>query len=221
MYPILPLIPTWGNTENEASWVAKTKYGEAGAEQRDFVGINPLTTSWDINVNIYNFQEVDDFLKTRCGQPFRVSLDGGVTDDGKLYICTEWQIQQLGIGAGNFSARITQVRRFTIFFRIACNAKVLEFLPITFNNSYKFFVNYGVGYTGQGIIQVHKWPGFNNYLNFGSFDERVWIKNINVGGFFEYTPTSVGRYLSFSQRRSDWDTPSFNLSSNIITLTGF
>jgi phage-related protein len=92
--------------------IAKTKYGEAGVEQRDFIGINPISTNWDINVNIRNFQEVDDFLRSRRGQPFRLSLDGGVSDDGKFYICTEWQIQQLGVSAGNFSAKITQVRRF-------------------------------------------------------------------------------------------------------------
>ncbi|OKH14863.1 hypothetical protein NIES592_08275 [Fischerella major NIES-592] len=110
--PILPLTLTWGNTEQEKADVAKTKYGEAGVEQRDFIGINPISTSWDINVNIRNFQEVDDFLRSRRGQPFRLSLDGGVSDDGKFYICTEWQIQQLGVSAGNFSAKITQVRRF-------------------------------------------------------------------------------------------------------------
>ncbi|MBW4478650.1 MAG: phage tail protein [Tolypothrix brevis GSE-NOS-MK-07-07A] len=110
-YPILPLTPTWGNPEQEQADVAKTKYGKAGVEQRDFIGINPLSTSWDISVNIRNFQEVDDFLLSRRGQPFRLSLDGGITDDGKFYICTEWQIQQLGIGAGSFNAKINQVRR--------------------------------------------------------------------------------------------------------------
>ena len=112
MYPIIPLTPTWGNTEQEQADVAKTKYGEAGIEQRDFIGINPITTSWDINVNILNFQEVDDFLKTRRGRPFRLSLDGGVADDGKIYICKEWNIQQQGDRTAAFSGKFEQVRRY-------------------------------------------------------------------------------------------------------------
>jgi phage-related protein len=109
-YPIIPLTPTWGNTENQQADVAKTKYGDAGIEQRDYIGINPLSTSWDINVNVRNFLEIDAFLRTRNGKPFRLSLDG-VNDDGKFYICTEWQMQQPGVGVGNFTAKFSQVRR--------------------------------------------------------------------------------------------------------------
>ena len=112
-YPILPLTPTWGNTENEQVDIAKTKYGDAGVEQRDFKGINPISTSWDLNVNIINFQEVDEFLKARRGRPFRLSLDGGLTDDGKLYYCTQWQIQQPGVGIASFNAKLNQTRRLS------------------------------------------------------------------------------------------------------------
>ncbi|NWF61762.1 hypothetical protein CEN49_26690 [Fischerella thermalis CCMEE 5273] len=222
-YPILPLTPTWGNTEQEVADIAKTKYGEAGVEQRDFIGINPISTSWDINVNIRNFQEVDDFLRSRRGQPFRLSLDGGVSDDSKLYICTEWQIQQLGPNAASFSAQINQVRRFSLF-KVACDGKVLEFLSPAFSLNFTFFVNHDPAHTGDGVIQVHKWLNFNDYLNYGYFDNRIWIANINNGDSFNYIPLKQARYLSFSQYNPDtefWDTPYFSLNSNIISLNGF
>jgi phage-related protein len=231
-YPILPLTPTWGNTEQEVADVAKTKYGEAGVEQRDFIGINPLTTSWDINVNIRNFQEVDDFLRSRRGKPFRLSLDGGVSDDGKFYICTEWQIQQLGVGVGNFSANINQVRRFLPpLFRVVClngylyKGKVLEFLPLSYGTKFTFSLNYAPTHIGYGTIQVHKWINiYDDYNDFFNFSNRIWIKEIQQGDSFSYTPTQAAKYLSFSQYNpyaGPWDTPYFDISNNIILLDGF
>jgi phage-related protein len=110
-YPIIPLTPTWSNPETETADIAKTKYGEVGVEQRTTKGINTISSAWDINVNIINFAEVDEFLRTRRGSPFRLSLDG-TTDDGKLYICKEWTIQQQGVTAAAFSGKFEQVRRF-------------------------------------------------------------------------------------------------------------
>jgi phage-related protein len=111
-YPIIPLTPTWGNPETETADIAKTKYGEVGVEKRTTKGINTISSAWDISVNIYNFAEVDTFLRTRRGLPFRLSLDGGATDDGKLYICKEWSIQQQGDLTAAFSGKFEQVRRF-------------------------------------------------------------------------------------------------------------
>ena len=109
-YPIIPLTPTWSNPETETADIAKTKYGENGVESRTTKGINPISNAWDISVNIINFAEVDEFL--RRGEPFRLSLDGGVTTDGKLYICKEWTIQQQGVTVAAFSGKLEQVRRF-------------------------------------------------------------------------------------------------------------
>ncbi len=88
------------------------KNGDVGVERRTTKGINTISSTWDISVNITNFAEVDEFLRTRRGAPFRVSNDGGVTDDGKLYICKEWTIQQQGVTAAAFSGKFEQVRRF-------------------------------------------------------------------------------------------------------------
>ncbi|MFM6254387.1 MAG: hypothetical protein ACKPEQ_35480 [Dolichospermum sp.] len=111
-YPIIPLIPTWTNPETETADIAKTKYGEVSVEKRTTKGINVISSAWDINVNIVNFAEVDEFLRNRRGSPFRLSLDGGLTDDGKLYICKDWTIQQQGVTVAAFSGKFEQIRRF-------------------------------------------------------------------------------------------------------------
>ena len=112
IYPIIPLTPTWSNPETETADIAKTKYSEVGVEQRTTKGINTISSACDINVNIINFAEVDEFLRTRRGSPFRLSLDGGLTTDGKLYICKDWTIQQQGVTVAAFSGKFEQVRRF-------------------------------------------------------------------------------------------------------------
>ena len=61
-YPIIPLIQTWDNPLSQAADIASTKYGKSGVEQRKLKGINPLSNSIDVNVNIRNFIEVDNFL---------------------------------------------------------------------------------------------------------------------------------------------------------------
>jgi len=112
IYPIIPLTPTWSNAESETANIVRTRYHDNGVELRAAKGINTITSSFDVNVNIVNFAEVDAFLRTRRGLPFRLSLDGGATTDGKLYICKEWTIQQEGVTAANFSGKFEQVRRF-------------------------------------------------------------------------------------------------------------
>ncbi|MFM6607518.1 MAG: hypothetical protein ACKPJO_06785 [Dolichospermum sp.] len=112
VYPIIPLTPTWTNPETETADIAKTKYGEVSVEKRTTKGINVISSAWDINVNIVNFAEVDEFLRNRRGSPFRLSLDGGLTDDGKLYICRDWTIQQQGVTVAAFSGKFEQIRRF-------------------------------------------------------------------------------------------------------------
>lgn len=111
-YPIIPITPTWGNPENELADIVKTKYGDAGAERRAAKGINPVSSTFDISVVIVNFAEVNNFLETRRGAPFRLSLDGGITDNRKLYICREWNIVQQGTTAAAFTGKFEQVRRF-------------------------------------------------------------------------------------------------------------
>lgn len=111
-YPIIPLTPTWTSSETQTADIAKTKYGDNGVESRTTKGINTISSVWDISVNIINFAEVDEFLRNRRGSPFRLSKDGGVTDDGKLYICKEWTIQQQSPTLAAFSGKFEQVRKF-------------------------------------------------------------------------------------------------------------
>jgi len=112
-YPIIPLTPTWENSAEEKADIASTRYGDGGVEARTTKGINPITTTWDIQVTITNFADVDAFLKAQEGTPFQLSLDGGVTTDGNLYICQEYQIEQLGLTAATFNGKFQQVRRFS------------------------------------------------------------------------------------------------------------
>lgn len=202
-YPILPLTPTWGNTESFQTDIAKSQYGgEAGVELRSLYSINSINGSWDINVNIRNFKEVDDFLRSRRSSPFRLSLDGGVTDDGKCYICTDWQISQVGVGLANFSATINQVRRFPFPegppFQVTCNGvyssergRMLQFLPPAFDQFSTFTI---IATAGTGTIQVHKW---NN--NLSTFANRVWMADIASGNYFTFAPTALTKYFSFNR----------------------
>ncbi len=223
-YPILPLTPAWGSTESFQTDIAKSKYGEAGIELRSLYSINPISGSWDINVNIRNFQEVDNFLKLRRGSPFRLSLDGGITDDGKFYTCTEWQIQQLGVGIGNFSATVNQVRRFVQpLFQIICNGiypsnrgRMLEFLPPAFE---QFFTMQIVATTGFGVVEVHKWMN-----NLSTFTNRIWMADITSGSHFTFAPTAQIRYFSFNRRHPDRNERVilyFTVNNNIILLDRF
>ena len=223
-YPILPLTPTWGNTEASETDIAKSQYGSAGVELRALYSINSIKGSWEINVNIRNFQEVDDFLRSRRGSPFRLSLDGGVTDDGKSYVCTEWQISQVGVGVGSFNATINQVRRLPSpslpLFQIICNGayasdrgRMLEFLPPSFD---QFFTMQIVATVGTGIIQVHKW---NN--NLSTFNNRIWIADIASGNYFTFAPTAQIRYFSFNRRDPTQNYKRilyFTINNNIILL---
>jgi hypothetical protein len=223
-YPILPLTPTWGNTESLETDIAKSQYGSAGVELRSLYSINSIKGSWDINVNIRNFKEVDDFLRSRRGSPFRLSLDGGITDDGKFYICTDWQIQQLGVGVGSFSATINQVRRFPSpsqpLFRIICNGiyssdrgRMLEFLPPSFD---QFFTMQIVANVGTGVVEVHKWLN-----NLSTFNNRIWMADMTSGNYFTFAPTAQAKYFSFNRYSSTQSYKAilyFTINNNIILL---
>jgi phage-related protein len=220
-YPILPLTPTWGNTESFQADIAKSQYGNAGVELRSLYSINSINGGWEINVSVRNFQELDDFLRSRRGSPFRLSLDGGITDDGKCYICTDWQIQQVGMGVGSFSATINQVRRFVSpLFQIICNGdyssdrgRILEFLPPSFD---QFFTMQIVATTGNGVVEVHKWVN-----DLSTFTNRIWMVDMTSGGYFTFAPTAIARHFSFNRYNS---TPSYkailylSITNNIILL---
>ena len=106
-YPIIPLIQTWDNPLSQTADIASTKYGTSGVEHRKLKGINPLSNSIDINVNIRNFIEVDNFLAARRNLPFRLS-----DTDNTLYICSEHNIRITGNNVANFTGTFEQVRRF-------------------------------------------------------------------------------------------------------------
>ena len=113
-YPLIPLIPAWNNSVTESPALNISKFGDNGVEGRaSRYTINFTTSSWSISVNLPNNKasNVDTFLRERDGRAFRLSLDG-ITDDGKLYACTEWSVQILGESTSSFTATFEQVRRF-------------------------------------------------------------------------------------------------------------
>ena len=223
-YPMLPLTPTWGNTESFETDIAKSQYGSAGVELRSLYSINSIKGSWEINVSVRNFQEIDDFLRSRRGSPFRLSLDGGVTDDGKSYVCTEWQIQQVGVGVGSFTATINQVRRFPspmgLLFRIICNGayssdrgRMLEFLPPSYDQFFTFLI---VATAGSRAIEVNKW---NN--NLSTFNNRVWMADIISNTYFTFAPNAQTKYFSFNRYNSTQGYKAilyFTINNNIVLL---
>jgi hypothetical protein len=219
-YPILPLTPTWGNTESFQTDIAKSQYGSAGVELRSLYSINSINGSWEISVSVRNFQELDDFLRSRRGSPFRLSLDGGVTDNGKCYICTDWQIQQVGVGVGSFSATISQVRRLPSpqvpLFQIICNGdysadrgRILEFLPPSYDQFFTLFLTTAPSHTGTGTIQVHKWTS-----DLSTFNNRIWIADIDKGNYFTFAPRANVKYFSFNQ-----EDPIYGYSKSLLYFT--
>ena len=114
IYPLLPVTPNFEDSWNTISHTAKSVYGDGGVVARQRKSpINRSATSIGISVNVLDRAVVDAFLSSRSGKPFRLSLDGGITDDGKLYRAMSWDWELLGVGVAAFSAEIKQARRLT------------------------------------------------------------------------------------------------------------
>jgi len=111
-YSILPLTPTWTDSFTETAEISSTQYGPTGVELREFKGITPSLVGWDIQVAVVNFAAIDTFLRGLRGSPFYLSLDGGATTDGNLYICQQWSIERQGPTAAIFSAKFNQILRY-------------------------------------------------------------------------------------------------------------
>jgi hypothetical protein len=114
VYPLLPTTPNFDDSWNTVNHTSKSTYGDGGVVARQRKSpINRSATSIGIGVNVLDQPAVDAFLSSRSGKPFRLSLDGGTTDDGKLYRAMSWDWGLLGVGVASFSAEIMQARRLT------------------------------------------------------------------------------------------------------------
>lgn len=114
-YPLLPVTPNFDDSWDTKTNTSKSSYGDGGVVSRGRKSpINRSTTSLGIGVNRLDQNTVDAFLVSRLGKPFRVSLDGGLTDDGRLYRAMAWDWELLGVGVASFSAELMQARRLTL-----------------------------------------------------------------------------------------------------------
>ena len=111
-YPILPVTPNFDDSWSAKSNTSRAAYGDGGVIQRLRKSpINRVTQTVGIGVNVLDRTTVDAFLVSRMGLPYRLSLDGGITDDGKLYRSLNWSWDLQGMGVASFSAEAMQARR--------------------------------------------------------------------------------------------------------------
>lgn len=111
-YPILPVTPNFDDSWSVKSNTSRGTYGEGGVIQRARKSpLNRQTQTISITINTLDRIAVDAFLTARLGKPYRLSLDGGLTDDGKLYRSMGWNWDLTGLGVASFSAEAMQTRR--------------------------------------------------------------------------------------------------------------
>lgn len=113
IYPIIPLTISWNAEITETPNITISKYGQSGVSRRNYKGINNTSLTININTRISNWQQLDTFLKNRRNLPFRLSHDGGISDDGYLYMCKEWSFSILGNNMAEFTADFMEIKRFT------------------------------------------------------------------------------------------------------------
>jgi hypothetical protein len=114
-YPILPVTPNFDDMWNVKTNTTRAVYGEGGVVQRERKStINRTSQSIGIGINILDRTVVDAFLLERMGRPYRLSLDGGSTDDGRLYRSLSWVWDLEGLGVASFSAEAMQARRLKL-----------------------------------------------------------------------------------------------------------
>ena len=113
VYPIIPLTLSWNNEITETPNITISKYGENGVSRRSYKGINNISHTINVSVRIKNWQQLDTFLKARRNLPFRLSHNGGLSDDGYLYMCKDWNFSILGKDIAEFTADFIEIKRFT------------------------------------------------------------------------------------------------------------
>lgn len=112
VYPIFPITIAFENPTDIEPNIIKSSYGIGGITKSALKGINPDQQRQQIQINTTKFDEVDQFLETNRNRPFRLSLDGGITDDGKLYKLYEYSWTYISPDVRGFSGEMVQVRRF-------------------------------------------------------------------------------------------------------------
>ena len=78
----------------------------------------------------------------------------------------------------------------------ANSGKVVVLHPEFFGKKLNLFVKIGVGHTGTGLIQVHRWGQTPN----NNLAGRIWLTDLPAeGGYFTFTPLPESKWLSFFQ----------------------
>jgi phage-related protein len=107
--PVIPLMPTWGNSISFTAANFRNKIGKGGVEGRARDGINSVSQAWDVAVNVTDRATVEAFLQARKGiEPFTVQ------GSAVAYICESWNWTWLGVNGWSFQAKFEQVFRLGV-----------------------------------------------------------------------------------------------------------
>ena len=201
--PILELPPTWVATKRVTVPVSKTKLGD-GYEQIVAEGTTAGIEEWDVQSPALLAAVAQDKLsqlETFSGvTSFYWSPDNSLYIPRKTYTCAGWKVTRLG----NSYQQITTTFKQQLpspSFQVICNGiyaqkgRILEFLPESYGSFFTFWLTSTVIYPGTGAIQVHKWIN-----NLSTFNNRIWIMDIDKGNYFTFAPTAQTKYFSFNQR---------------------
>lgn len=112
MFPTFPLTPNFENSDSFEVDVNKSQYGK-GFTERGLKGVNPIRKNKQISVNTRKFAVAESFLSANMGKPFFISLDGGATNDGKLYKLLSYSWVYISPDVRGFRGDFTQVRKPT------------------------------------------------------------------------------------------------------------
>lgn len=111
-YPLFPITVAFENLISIEPDIIKSQFGIGGVVKGELKGINPDRQKWALNINTTKYEEVKSFLVTNRNKPFRLSLDGGITDDGKLYKMNSYTWTYISPDLQGISGELEQVRRF-------------------------------------------------------------------------------------------------------------
>ncbi|MBN3993821.1 MAG: phage tail protein [Nostoc sp. NMS2] len=200
--PILELAPTWSATKRVTVPVSRTKLGD-GYEQIVAEGTTGAIEEWDVqspSLLTAVAQDKLSQLETFSGvTAFYWSPDNSVYIPRKTYTCEGWKVIRLGNNYQQITATFKQ-QLPSPSFQVICNGiytdkgRILEFLPESYGSFFTFWLTTKAGHTGTGAIEVNKW---NN--NLSTFNNRVWMMDIDKGNYFTFAPTAQTKYFSFNQ----------------------
>jgi phage-related protein len=224
--PILELPPTWAATKRVTVPVSRTKLGD-GYELRVAEGTTGAVEEWDVQSPALLTAIAQDKLSqlnTFSGvTAFYWSPDNGVYVPRKTYVCEGWKVARLGNNYQQITATFRSVP--SQYFQVICNGvytdkgRILEFLPESYGSFFTFWLTSTSNHPGIGAIQVHKWMN-----NLSTFNNRIWMMDIDKGNFFTFAPTAQVKYFSFNQRNPAQGYKAilyFTANDNTIKFDGF